>query len=138
MVAVEWSACCAAVWPPKCSKAPMRQCYWRASARGECQLQPTSDLKLPSDKKELAMSTVRQAKPVAVPAEQEIRFWMRAPAVTININAPVSEAPALMREHDVRRLPVTLNTGELCGMITQGDIRGADILRMGGFDPVDI
>ena len=84
------------------------------------------------------MTTVRQKKPLAVPAEQEIRFWMRAPAVTININAPVSEALALMREHEVRRLPVTLNTGELCGIITQGDIRGADILRMGGFDPVDI
>ena len=84
------------------------------------------------------MTTLRQKKPLAVPAEQEIRFWMRAPAVTININAPVSEALALMREHEVRRLPVTLNTGELCGIITQGDIRGADILRMGGFDPVDI
>jgi CBS domain-containing protein len=84
------------------------------------------------------MITTRQNKRPAVPAEQEIRFWMRAPAVTININAPVSEALALMREHEVRRLPVTLETGELRGIITQGDIRGADILRVAGFDPVDI
>ena len=84
------------------------------------------------------MTTTRQNERPSVPAEQEIRFWMRAPAVTININAPVSEALALMREHDVRRLPVTIDTGELRGIITQGDIRGADILRAAGFDPVDI
>jgi CBS domain-containing protein len=75
---------------------------------------------------------------VSVPAEQEIRFWMRAPAVTINSAAPLSEALALMREHDVRRLPATLDTGELRGIITQGDIRGADILRVAGLHPVDI
>jgi CBS domain-containing protein len=27
-------------------------------------------------------------------------------------------------------------TGELRGIITQGDIRGADVLRAGGFDPL--
>lgn len=84
------------------------------------------------------MSTIHQNNRVSVPAEQEIRFWMRAPAVTINSAAPLSEALALMREHDVRRLPATLDTGELCGIITQGDIRGADILRVAGLDPVDI
>lgn len=73
-----------------------------------------------------------------VPAEQEIRFWMRAPAVTINLAAPLSEALALMREHDIRRLPVVIDTGELCGIITQGDIRGADVLRQAGLEPVDI
>lgn len=82
--------------------------------------------------------TIRQNEPAHVPAEQEIRFWMRAPAVTINSAAPLSEALSLMREHDVRRLPATLDTGELCGIITQGDIRGADILRVAGLDPVDI
>jgi acetoin utilization protein AcuB/CBS domain-containing protein len=63
---------------------------------------------------------------------------MRAPAITVNIAAPVSEAVALMREHDVRRLPVVVDTGDLRGMITQGDIRGADLLRMAGLDPIDI
>lgn len=74
----------------------------------------------------------------AVPSGQEIRYWMRAPAITVNIAAPVSEALALMREHDVRRLPVVVDTGDLRGMITQGDIRGADLLRMAGLDPIDI
>ena len=74
----------------------------------------------------------------AIPAEEEIRFWMRAPAITINLAAPLSEALALMHEHDVRRLPVVIDTGELRGVITQGDIRGADVLRAAGFDPFDV
>jgi acetoin utilization protein AcuB/CBS domain-containing protein len=63
---------------------------------------------------------------------------MRVPALTINLAAPISDALALMREHDVRRLPVVIDTGELRGMITQGDIRGADIMRVAGLDPLDI
>jgi CBS domain-containing protein len=70
------------------------------------------------------------------PAEQAIRYWMRAPVITVTFDAPLSDALALMREHDVRRLPVVLDTGELCGMITQGDIRGADVLRLAGLDPL--
>jgi len=74
----------------------------------------------------------------AIPAEEEIRFWMGAPAVTINLAASLSEALALMREHEVRRLPVVIDTGELRGIITQGDIRGADVLRAAGMAPFDI
>jgi acetoin utilization protein AcuB/CBS domain-containing protein len=73
-----------------------------------------------------------------VPVETEIRFWMRAPAMTVNIAAPLSEALAIMRQHDIRRLPVVFDTGELRGIITQGDIRGADVLRVGGIDPPTI
>src|SRR4051812_27409581 len=80
----------------------------------------------------------KQPANAGVPVEQEIRFWMRTPAITINLAAPLSEALALMREHDVRRLPVVLDTGELLGIITDGDIRGAEVLRAGGLDPVDI
>lgn len=86
------------------------------------------------------MTTLR-VQPIAqcaIPAEEEIRFWMRAPAITINLAAPLSEALALMHEHDVRRLPVVIDTGELRGVITQGDIRGADVLRAAGFDPFDV
>ncbi|NJN18557.1 MAG: CBS domain-containing protein [Oscillochloris sp.] len=71
-------------------------------------------------------------------AEQECRFFMRTPAVTVNLAAPLSEALALMREHDVRRLPVVIDTGELRGIITRGDIRGADVMRVAGLDPIDI
>jgi acetoin utilization protein AcuB/CBS domain-containing protein len=80
----------------------------------------------------------RQAPQRTIPAEEEIRFWMRAPAVTINLAAPLSEALALMYEHDVRRLPVVVDTGELRGIITQGDIRGAEVLRASGADPFDV
>src|SRR5690349_24819799 len=82
--------------------------------------------------------TTSHAPHPAVPAEQEIRYWMRAPAITVNLAAPLGEALALMREHDIRRLPVVVDTGALRGMITQGDIRGADVLRAAGIDPFDI
>jgi CBS domain-containing protein len=72
------------------------------------------------------------------PAEHEIRYWMRTPVITVNVDTPLSDALALMREHDVRRLPVVLDTGELCGMLTQGDIRGADVLRVAGFDSLAV
>ncbi|HEX9438927.1 MAG TPA: CBS domain-containing protein [Roseiflexaceae bacterium] len=72
------------------------------------------------------------------PAEHEIRYWMRTPVITVNVDAPLSDALALMSEHDVRRLPVVLDTGELCGMFTQGDIRGADVLRVAGLDPLAV
>ncbi|NTW03651.1 MAG: CBS domain-containing protein [Oscillochloris sp.] len=84
-----------------------------------------------------AIRTPTSAAP-SVPVEQEVRYWMRVPPVTINLASPVSDALALMREHDVRRLPVVVDTGELRGMITQGDIRGADIMRVAGLDPLDI
>jgi len=67
-------------------------------------------------------------------AAQEIRYWMSALPITITADAPVSEALALMHEHAIRRLPVVTNTGELCGMITDGDIRGADVLHATGLD----
>ena len=62
-------------------------------------------------------------------AEQAIRYWMRAQVVTVTTEAPLSEALALMREHDVRRLPVVGGNGELCAMIAASDIRGADVLH---------
>ena len=86
----------------------------------------------------MATQTTAHKERVNIPVEHEIRFWMRAPAITINLAAPLSEALALMREHDIRRLPVVIDTGELRGFITQGDIRGADVLRAAGLDPFDI
>jgi len=83
-------------------------------------------------------TTVKHGLERTIPVEEEIRFWMRAPAITINLAAPLSEALALMREYDVRRLPAVIDTGELRGIITQGDIRGADVLRAAGMDPFDI
>jgi CBS domain-containing protein len=76
--------------------------------------------------------------PVIVPPAQKIRYWMRTPTVTINLAAPLSEALAMMSEYDVRRLPVVMDTGELCGMITQGDIRGIDLLSQTEWNALDI
>ena len=67
-------------------------------------------------------------------AAQTIHYWMHAPAITITAEAPVSEALALMHEHSIRRLPVVTSTGHLCGIITDGDIRGADVLHATGLD----
>lgn len=72
------------------------------------------------------------------PAEHEVRYFMRVPPVTINLASSLSDALTLMHEHDIRRLPVVLDTGELRGIITDGDIRGADIMRSAGFMPSDI
>jgi CBS domain-containing protein len=66
---------------------------------------------------------------------QEIRFWMSTPAITITVEAEMSEALAVMHEHSIRRLPVINATGALCGIITDGDIRGADVLCTTGIDP---
>ena len=70
--------------------------------------------------------------------EQQIIDWMHTPAITLNLNASVGTALALLREHNLQHLPIVLDTGELCGMLTQGDIRGAEILRFAGLDPQTI
>jgi acetoin utilization protein AcuB/CBS domain-containing protein len=84
------------------------------------------------------LNHTREPTASGVPVEQEIRYWMRAPAITVSLDVPLGEALALMREHEVRRLPVVADTGALCGVITQGDIRGADVLRVAGIDLFDI
>jgi CBS domain-containing protein len=67
-------------------------------------------------------------------AAQHIRYWMSQPPITISMDAPVSEALALMHEHSIRRLPVVDGNGQLCGVITDGDIRGAELLTGAGLD----
>lgn len=81
------------------------------------------------------MSAIVRSSPDAAPrAAQHVRYWMTSPAITIASDAQVSEALALMHEHSIRRLPVVAQDGALCGMITDGDIRGADILHVTGLD----
>ncbi len=65
------------------------------------------------------------------PKVQEVRFWMNTPAITTSPDRPLSEALALMHAHSIRRLPVVLTTGQVCGIITEGDIR-SDLLRACG------
>ncbi len=82
----------------------------------------------------LASAETRAARTTA----QEIRFWMSAPVITVQLDSPVSEVLALMHEHSVRRLPVVNAAGELRGIVTAGDTRGADVMRVAGTELVDI
>jgi CBS domain-containing protein len=47
---------------------------------------------------------------------------MTRPAVTIGPDAPVVEAARLMRDHRVKRLPVTNATGHLIGIVSRADV----------------
>lgn len=77
-------------------------------------------------------SPTQALHPRTSPTIQEARFWMNTPVITTGPNTPLSEALALMHEHSIRRLPVVLATGQVCGIITEGDIRGGDMLRACG------
>ncbi len=55
-----------------------------------------------------------------------VRDIMTSPALTIGSDTPVPAAIALMRQHDIRHLPV-VESGRLVGMISRGDLREASI-----------
>jgi CBS domain-containing protein len=54
-----------------------------------------------------------------------VQDWMTRDAVTISFDASVADAHKIMREKKVRRLPV-LQHGKLVGIVTLGDVRGAE------------
>lgn len=56
---------------------------------------------------------------------EKVRDWMSAEPVTVQIDTPLNEAHRVMSEHQVRRLPV-LDGERLVGIVTRGDIRGAE------------
>lgn len=53
-----------------------------------------------------------------------VRDLMSTTVVCVDSLTTVPEAQALMKEYRIRRLPV-IDDGELVGIITQGDVRGA-------------
>ena len=68
-----------------------------------------------------------------VVAEIEQKEWWRAvcvrdimtsPVICVDSLTTVTDAQRLMKEQQIRRLPV-IDDGKLMGMLTQGDIRGA-------------
>jgi acetoin utilization protein AcuB/CBS domain-containing protein len=85
----------------------------------------------------MAINTEYSAPEMTV-AAQDVRGWMSTPAITITPDTPLSEALAVMHEHSIRRLPVVLATGQICGIVTDGDIRGVDLLRLDGIRPDEI
>jgi len=55
-----------------------------------------------------------------------VRDRMAGPAITVDVKASIAEAHGMMRQHDIRRLPVT-KEGKLVGIISDRDLR-----QMGG------
>ncbi len=54
-----------------------------------------------------------------------IADWMSKDPVTIQPETTLPEAHRLMKKHGIRRLPV-LKEGRLVGIVTLGDVRGAE------------
>jgi acetoin utilization protein AcuB len=57
---------------------------------------------------------------------ESVRNWMTSKLVTIAPENTLPEAHQLMVKHQIRRLPVVAEDGRLVGIITLGDVRGAE------------
>jgi acetoin utilization protein AcuB len=57
--------------------------------------------------------------------EELVKDWMTREVVTVSPDASLPEAHRLMSDHNIRRLPV-LKGGRLVGVVTRGDVRGAE------------
>ncbi len=53
-----------------------------------------------------------------------VKDWMINPVITIDASSPISSAHQMMKNNNVRRLPV-LNNDKLVGIVTIGDVREA-------------
>lgn len=53
-----------------------------------------------------------------------VRDWMTADPITAPPTMPLPEALQVMAQHTIRRLPI-VEKGKLVGMVTRGDLRGA-------------
>ena len=56
---------------------------------------------------------------------QLIKDWMTRDPVVVDITTTVPEAHALLTRYRIRRLPV-VHDGKLVGIVTLGDVRGAE------------
>lgn len=57
--------------------------------------------------------------------QELVRDWMTRDVITIAPEMSLTEAHALMRSKNVRRLPV-VDHGRIVGIVTLGDVRGAE------------
>lgn len=55
-----------------------------------------------------------------------VRDWMTTNVVSVEPDTTLPEAHLIMKNHQIRRLPVLNNVGHVVGIITLGDIRGAE------------
>jgi CBS domain-containing protein len=57
--------------------------------------------------------------------KEQVKDWMTREVVTISPEMTLPEAHRLMEEKKIRRLPVVTD-GRLVGIVTRGDVRGAE------------
>ena len=55
-----------------------------------------------------------------------VKDWMTANVITVTPDTTLPDAHQLMKQHNIRRLPVLDDKGRLVGVITRGDVRGAE------------
>lgn len=54
-----------------------------------------------------------------------VRNWMTSDLITVNIETSLPEVHQIMVSEEIRRLPVVDDEGRLIGIVTLGDVRGA-------------
>ena len=54
-----------------------------------------------------------------------VRNWMTQDVITVKPETPLPEAHQIMMDEEIRRLPVVDDEGILIGIVTLGDVRGA-------------
>ena len=54
-----------------------------------------------------------------------VKDWMTRAVVTVTLDVTLPEAHRLMEDKKIRRLPV-LEKGQVVGIVTRGDVRGAE------------
>ncbi len=54
-----------------------------------------------------------------------VRNWMTQDVITVKPNTTLPEAHQIMMDEEIRRLPVVDDNGVLVGIVTLGDVRGA-------------
>ena len=57
--------------------------------------------------------------------KEMVRDWMTQDVITVTPETILPEAHQLMMDEEIRRLPVVDDTGILVGIVTLGDVRGA-------------
>lgn len=55
-----------------------------------------------------------------------VKNWMTADPITVLPTTTLPEAHRIMKENQIRRMPVVDQSGRLVGIVTLGDIRGAE------------
>ena len=55
-----------------------------------------------------------------------VKDWMTTGVITATPDTTLPDAHQLMDKHTIRRLPVLDNEGRLVGVVTRGDVRGAE------------